>query len=188
MSEWERQYEDGSDPRVLDVIDIPLLEWKPGTYQQENWLLDPEYYWVRAGSLTWTELDAFVSPVGPLWVNGHSTSNGSNDRVPTALADDLKSSLVLLRAPSVELAVFAPGEAFGNRKRRVQAHFHHGGDDYRLWVTDPVYEREYLARPDGQYQLGECFLTVSLGEPYKGSCYKLVAAIIEPTTASRGTG
>ena len=31
VSEYERQYEDGSDPRVLDVMDVPLLEARPTT-------------------------------------------------------------------------------------------------------------------------------------------------------------
>jgi hypothetical protein len=182
VSEYERQYEDGSDPRVLDVIDIPLLGSKPGTFQQENWLLDPDFYWQRVGRVDWDELDRFTGPVAPLWVNGHSTYHGLNDEVPTEQADTLRSSLVLLRAATVRLAVFAPGEAFGNSKRRVQASFLHGGSEYRLWVTDPVYERKYLALPNGEHQLAQCFLTISLGEPYKANCHKLVAAIIEPTT------
>jgi hypothetical protein len=45
-------------------------------------------------------------------------------------------------------------------------------------VTDPGYERTYLARPDGSYEIGESFLTISLGEPYNDYYYKLVAAII----------
>ena len=48
-----------------------------------------------------------------------------------------------------------------------------------MWVTDPGYERTYLAKLDGAYEIGECYLTVSLGEPYEGACYKLIAAIIE---------
>ena len=47
VSEHERQYEDGSDPHVLDVIDVPTLEPRPMGYQQENWLIDRGYYWVR---------------------------------------------------------------------------------------------------------------------------------------------
>jgi hypothetical protein len=42
VSEYERQYEDGSDPTVLDIIDVPLLRHTPHTFQRENWLLDPE--------------------------------------------------------------------------------------------------------------------------------------------------
>lgn len=77
------------------------------------------------------------------------------------------------------LSVFKPGEAFGNPKRRVQGRFRHDGTEYRLWVTDPGYERAYLAKPDGDYEIGESFLTVSLGEPHKDACYKLIAAIID---------
>jgi hypothetical protein len=39
VSEHERQYKDGSDPRVLDVIDVPMLERCPRTYQSETWRL-----------------------------------------------------------------------------------------------------------------------------------------------------
>src|SRR5690554_6295530 len=33
VSEYERQYADGSDPRVLDVIDVPLKKPRPQGYQ-----------------------------------------------------------------------------------------------------------------------------------------------------------
>ena len=52
VSEYERQYEDGSDPRPLDIVDVPVLEPKPDGCQTENWLLDPERYWERAGSVS----------------------------------------------------------------------------------------------------------------------------------------
>ena len=52
-------------------------------------------------------------------------------------------------------------------------------EQYRLRVTDPVYERQYLQQPDGYYPVGECFLTISLGEPFQGYSYKLIAAIIK---------
>ena len=41
VSEYERQYEDGSDPRALDIVDVPILEPIPQRFQSENWLLDP---------------------------------------------------------------------------------------------------------------------------------------------------
>ncbi|HEX9876583.1 MAG TPA: hypothetical protein VGC50_08025 [Gammaproteobacteria bacterium] len=179
ISEYERQYEDGSDPRVMDVIDLPLLQPRPRGYQLENWLLDPTQYWIKTGRLDWELLGRLAEPPGPLWIDGHHTYNGFNDKVPLELASGLTSSLRLVRVDRLMLSVFAPGEAFGNRKRRVQGRFRNGGIEYRLWVTDPTYERTYLARPDGNYEFDECFLTVSLGEPYNNACYKLIAAVME---------
>jgi hypothetical protein len=180
VSEYERAYQDGSDPSVLDVIDVELLKPRPKGYQQENWLLDPQVYWGKAGRITWRELAAFEDPAGVLWLDGHSTYNGHNDQIPLALAGGLTTSLRLVRVDQLTLRVFTPGETFGNTKRRVQGRFTHHGAEYRLWVTDPRYERAYLARPDGEYQVGPCYLTVSLGEPHNNSVYKLIAAIIEP--------
>lgn len=178
VSEDERRYEDGSDPNVMDVVDIPLLGHRPKSCQQENWLLDSERYWVKVGRVDRDRLGRLVDPVSPLWENGHHTATGRNDRIPTAIADTLKSSLRLLHVDELTLSVFAPGERFGNPKRRVQGRFGYDGTDYRLWVTDPRYERTYLAKPNGDYQLGKSFLTVSIGEPFEQFCYKLIAAVI----------
>ncbi len=179
VSEYERQYEDGSDPRVLDLMEVPLLAACPRGYQQENWRLDPEYYWQNLGRASWTDLQRVADPVAPLWIDGNHTYNGRNDKIPLDEAAALTSSLRLIRVDRVTLSVFSPGEAFGNPKRRVQGQFTYNGADYRLWVTDPGYEREYLLKPDGSYQVGESFLTVSLGEPHNDACYKLIAAVIE---------
>lgn len=52
VSEYERQYEDGSDPQVLDIVQVPVLKPQPDGYQRENWLLDNEYYWEKVGVLS----------------------------------------------------------------------------------------------------------------------------------------
>lgn len=179
VSEYERQFEDGSDPSVLDIIDVPLLEALPQDYQQENWLLDSNRYWTKVGRADWSHLQRMVDHSGPLWKDGFSTFKGINDQIPLDLANDLRTSLRLVQVKGLTLSVFKPDEAFDNPKRRVQGHFYHYGSEYRLWVTDPRYEREYLAKADGFYRIGESFLTISLGEAFKGSCYKLIAAIIE---------
>ena len=180
VSEYERQYEDGSDPKVLDIVDVPVLEPLPEGWQTENWLLDPELYWKKAGTCSPFDLSRLTDPVAPLWIDGDSTWRGSNDRMPGEPADRPSGSLRLIRVPRMDVAVLRPGEAFGNDKRRVQGRFLHAGTSYALWITDPRYEREYLAKLDGTYELGECYLTIGIGEPYRGFCYKLVAAIIEP--------
>ena len=183
VSEYERQYQDGSDPRVLDILRIPLLEPRPKDYQAENWLLDPKYYWKKVGRLSWSDLALVVSPAESLWIDGHNTGNGCNDKIPLDLVAPVRNSLRLIRVDRMQLSVFAPGEAFGNNKRRVQGRFVHADREYALWVTDPAFERSYLARENGRYSIGAAYLTISLGEPFRGDCYKLIAALFTESEA-----
>ncbi len=180
VSEYERQYEDGGDAGLLDIIDVPLKRPRPESYQSENWLLDPEHYWEKVGSYSPLELSALVDPIEPLWIDGHSTYNGRNDKIPVDAKGEIHTSLRFVSVERLVLRVFAPNEAFGNSKRRVQGWFVHSGRNYALWVTDPIYERGYLSKLDGTYGIGRCHLTIGLGEPYEDAIYKQLAAIIEP--------
>ena len=179
VSEYERQYQDGSDPTLLDIIDVPLLEHRPTDHQQENWVLDPQYYWDKVGVFERADLNKISERGGTLWRNGISTSKGRNDRIPTDQASAETNSLKLVHVDNLELRVFAPPTAFGTSKRRVQARFRFDGSAYALWITDPHIEQEFLAKADGVYSYGNCFLTVSLGEPFDNFCYKLVAAVLK---------
>ena len=184
VSEYERQYADGSDPRVLDIIDIPLIGARPKNYQRENWLLDPNMYWGKVDRASVESLNRITDAVAPLWVNGSNTYNGLNDRMPVVTASALQDSLRLIKVDTITILVHQPGLAFDNPKRRVQGRFSYAGTDYRLRVTDPIIERGFLQKENGEYPLGEMFLTVSLGEPYNGYCYKLIAAVIAPTAGA----
>lgn len=179
VSEYERQYEDGSDPRLLDIIEIPLLSKKSTGHQHENWLLDPEFYWTKQGTLDFKYLNDFTDPIDDLWHNGNCTYNGTNDTIPLNIAKRLSDSLRLIEPDSLKLSVFAPSKAYGIGKRRVQARFNFNNQPYWLWVTDPGYERKYFNQANGDYNIGPCYVTVSLAEPYRNNCNKLVAAIIE---------
>ena len=179
VSEYERQYANGRDPRVLDIIDVPLLRPMPKDYQQENWLIDNQRYWVNAGRITPDDLNQITDSAAPLWLSNHSSYNGLNERVPLEVAGNLHDSLRLIKVGSLTLFVSEPGANFGDFRRRVQGRFQYSSVDYWLRVTDPVYERRYLQQSDGTYLIGECFLTISLGEPFQGHSYKLIAAIVK---------
>lgn len=94
-------------------------------------------------------------------------------------AREFRNSLCLISVNALDLGVFAPSAAFGDDTKRIQGLFQYNGVYYSLRVTDHDYEYTYLQRPEGNYRIGPCFLTVSLGEPYKGYAYKLIAAIIK---------
>lgn len=184
VDEQERQYEDGSDPRLLDIIDVPLESAMPEGYQSENWLLDPNRCWTKVGELAWTRLGPFVDSPATLWVNGHKTAPGRNDYVPADVANKLDTSLYLVHLDRVDVSVFVPGAAFNNPRRKVQGNFRYQGVEYGLSITDPVAKQRFLGKGLGKYEIGECYATISLGERHTDDrCYKLIAAIMEGPSA-----
>ncbi|MGH3771235.1 MAG: dual OB domain-containing protein [Pseudonocardiaceae bacterium] len=178
VSESEQKYEDRTDSRVLDVIDISFIGPKATSHQSENWLLDSRARWRKAGEWRPDDLHFLADAPGPLWINGHHTYNGQNDRVPVAEIDKAGGSLKLIAvANGLQLNIYSTN--FDKPKRKVQAEFPFGGMNYRLSVTDPLVENWSLSQVDGVYALNSSYLTVSLTEPWKdGYCYKLIAAII----------
>ena len=175
VSEQERQYQDGGEPRILDVIDVPVLKARPNEYQKENWLLDPERYWERISRVAPDDVAPFADCESPLWVGGYSSFNGENDRIPFSLAVRLHRSLLLIRVDLMELSVRTHDSG-----RRVRGRFRYAQTGYSLRVTDPVCEELCMPLEDGDYPIGESYLTVSLGEPFEGYSYKLIAAVIVP--------
>jgi hypothetical protein len=178
LSEEDRRYENGQDPKLLDIIRIPMVEPKPHGFQTENHLIDDGYYWTKERQATWGELKAALDKVsGALWDNSSSSYNGLHDRVEEAAANQLGSSLRLIEVKDLKIVVAIEGAEFGNGKRRVRGHFTLNGAEYWLSVTDPVVERQYLAGKDGEYKVGDAILCISLGEPYGGYAYKLIAGV-----------
>ena len=175
----ETRCTDGRIPRVLDVIEVPVLGARGRDYQQENWLLDPKRKWERGYTLPFDRLRQWVDTTGNLWINGNSTYQGLNDQVPEQEAETFRHSLLLIPVEDLALRVFATGTGYGDSQKRVNGHFTYNGTEYRLRMTDNDYEYDFLQKPVGLYSIGRCFLTVSLGEPYKGNAYKLIAAIIK---------
>ncbi len=178
VSQQEQEYEDGTLPSLLDIIDISLLDPKPHDFQRENWLLDPHYYWQKAGTFSRKELNKLCTTPERIWINGSGTQEGLNDKVPLWRAKDLDSSLMLIHVDELSIQVATYGQAYNNPRRRVQGSFTFSGVQYRMWVTDTLVEHTYLSKKDGLYFLRGCYLTISLCEPYKGACYKLIAAVI----------
>lgn len=164
---------------MLDVTSVPLREPRPRSCQIENWLIEPNHWWKPEGRLAWNYLNQFADQKGSLWLNGSASSYCQNNRIPIDQCDTINNSLKLINISNMSIRVLAPGEYFGDHRRRIQGYFRFGHLDYGLRITDPEFESEYLARPNGNYSIGECYLTVSIGEPFNGFRYKLIAAIIE---------
>lgn len=184
VSEEERQFENGRDPRVCDVITVSFEEHVPRHHQVENHRLDPSRYWRFERRASWDEVCAAVERPRALWSNGSSTRAGQNDRVPEHDAVTQGSSLLLVRPEHLAVRTLVPGADFGDFKRKVRARFSYNGVWYDFTVTDPVVMRERLDVPDDhEIAVPNALLCVSLAESYSGFAYKLIATVLTPERA-----
>lgn len=180
ISEEERRYENGQMPKLLDIISIPVKEHKPQLFQNENYLIDDDYYWEKRGKFSGS-LDNLLDEPDDLWGTQSSSYQGQNDRIPEDMCVNYKESLYLIKPQSLKVIVRIEGQEFGNAKRKVRAKFNCNGITYVFPLTDPVIERKYLSGENGDFTLfaKNIYLCVSVGLPYNGYCYKFLASIIE---------
>ena len=180
LNESERFYVDNTDPKVLDIVDVPLVRAHPHSCQTENWLISTRKRWYKRGELSWRDAFDFIDKPKSIWMNGYSTRDGVNDEIPTEHAKNLKSSIGLIHAPSLEIHKI---KNYTGDKTRIYASFFVNNVPYKLPVTDLEVENYFLKCDLGVYKVEECLMTISLGEPFiknnGASCqYKLVAAIM----------
>ena len=170
----ERRLADGSDPALLDILEVPMLESRPRGFQTENHLIDHNALWAKVGNFPQRQLLPYCKTPNPLWINGFDSMHGRNDRIPEEQVASLPDSLVLVEPQQmrIEIRLLAA-------KLRVRAEFRLAGQKYNFGVTDPVVERQCLSRSEGFHTYKKrAVACISVGEPFNGYCYKLVASIV----------
>ncbi|WP_131669946.1 dual OB domain-containing protein [Pseudomonas parakoreensis] len=177
ITERDREYQDGTTAQKLDVIDITFTNTAPAGFQRENHIIDDTIYWEKAGQMVVNDLAGIADAPDTLWENGNHSYSGVNDRVSVEHLTEPRQSLYLIQPQNVTFKVSAEGAQFGNPKRVVRAKFTYNRIQYALTVTDPETEQHYKAQQDGEYAANVSYFTISLGEPYNGDAYKLVAAV-----------
>ena len=174
LSIREISFKMGDCPELLDIVSVPLLKSLPQAHQVENYLIAPNQLWKKEQKLDKVHLVNMLDNIPTLWSNGNNSYNGLNDRVSEEDAKkNIRSSLVLIKPES--LIIHVEQEL---QKKKVRAKFRYNGVEYWLVITDPI-ETKYKSKAAGDYKITkEVFLCISLGEPYEGWCYKLVAGVM----------
>ena len=182
VSEVERRYEDGHMARLLDVVEVPMIEAKPFAFQRENHVLDAEYYWRKVAVASWTDvLAAADRHDAQFWSRSQSTYHGLRDKISETDVAAFVASLKLIHVRDLTIVVQREGGYEGRpAKRKARATFTYNDEPYLLSVSDPEIEDEYLKRGDGKYEVGEAALCISLVEVFHGFSFRVVASVITP--------
>jgi hypothetical protein len=173
--------QDGSCPRLFDVIRISFERARPAPHQPEIWLIADEPWQLlrRAGREEVASLLEANLATGPALLGDYSHKI-SFDRFASEPA---AASLALIQPANLSWVISQTPE----NAHKPRAKFQLGGTSYLLPVTDPVWLDAFRALPLGKHPLEACgidpamktLLTISLGEPFEdGWCYKLVTAIV----------
>jgi len=181
----------GTDVKVLDLVSISLTEPKPAKHQPENWLFEKQPWKLIARP---APSDALKAVANILFVDSFLFKN-TKDRIPSKEFNEkpAASSLAIVHPSKLEFCIT---QSFSGKKQ-LRAKFELAGRVFDLAVTDPVWKDRLNNRIHGTYGRADVgidndtqvFLTISLGEPLDGFCYKLVAAVLQvslPVIESRG--
>jgi len=172
----EYRYENNTSPKLLDIIDIPLLKPEPRHHQTENHVIDAGR-WVKHGELTWSGLEQLRDRPASLWINSDSTSAGIYDRISQTEGASVMNSLVLIKPEQFSVEV---GRNYWTGRKSFRGAFTYNGTQHNLSVTDPVVRDIFGPKEESSYPLSDVYVCISLTEPYEhdDKCHKLVAAII----------
>ena len=157
----------GRQVAPLDVVRVYLKAPAPRPHQPEDWLIS-ERQWRLRRRLDLREAKKILKKAHELHKDG--IFGTTTDRVSLSQVDSLPgrriaSSLTVVR-------VTAPEFRWGNRWNQRRAVFGHAGTTYDLAMT-------FEDRPPVGQSTSKWYFTISLAEPFYGSCYKLVAGAIE---------
>ncbi len=164
---WTMRQINGVEPKLLDVIEIPLQATGDDIgCQPENRLLD-QGNWQLAKQLAPADISIYYES-DDMILHNHGSSVPFEE-FSNMSRDDWKS-LQLIHNNDIS---FKPD----GYKDKWRAHFNNGSNIHlAIPVTDPIILTKLHA---GQTISNECIMTISLGGSFRGICYKLVAGIIE---------
>ena len=175
---FEYSLDDGTEPRLLDVIEVELHYALPTDSHPEDWQIAPTRWHLVERPANATRLQKVIAAAD----KATTILRGYRDRMSE---DEIKAKPL-----QASLALVCPDELHwwiredrGKRKHRALFQRHHVTYDFS--VTDPHWLDQLNLLPAGIYphctfvtKAAETWLTVSLSEPFHNFHYKLVAGVI----------
>ncbi|OBQ55190.1 dual OB domain-containing protein [Halodesulfovibrio spirochaetisodalis] len=145
--------------RTKKVLSIDFSVASPLAHQPENYIVT-DVPWVQSPPYIRNDLTPYLDSPVDLW--------GVSNFVP--FQDILNSQVTI--GQSLYLVQVTNLRLYVNTFDRLRCEFSYSANIYDLPATDPWFNSLM-----NQGRSGDAILCVSLGEPYQGNCYKIVASI-----------
>ena len=145
--------------KPLQKMQIEFLEKSPLLQQPENYVISNKI-WTQQYKINKEEIEFFVDNPNDLWLDGISYTDRVNYQLIQNNTIQITQSLYLIKVDVCQID-----------KLNRRAIFNHKNITYNLAITDP--NIQYIDTNQKSY-----YLVISLGEEFKGYCYKLVACIL----------
>lgn len=166
-------FQNEEQPKLLDIIDVPVLHAQPLYYQPENWVIDDEEYWIKVGEVPNTLLGNYCTNNPRIFMN-----NSDRLTVASLQRNPIANSIVLIQQDDI---VF---QKTWRNYRQIRAKFFYNGNNYNFAVTDTEWEEQFNDPRSELWEFGDYlfkgsfYLTIGLGSEFRGNHYKLVVAVI----------
>src|SRR6266705_1399635 len=179
LTHSQRNLGTAGDPQNFDTLRVSFANHAPTASQRENLLIDGTA-WQLVSRPAPTRLHTVLGGA----IHGSAKLFGSlSDHIPEATfsSHPAKESLALVKPAGLRWLT----DSYGPHKK-ARALFSTAGAAYNLAVTDPIYQSRIKSLQLGYHKSTELgiedeeriLFTISLGEPFEGNCYKLVAAVL----------
>lgn len=166
---------------IGDIVSVEVIGRHDHPTQPENYVLDINSNWKKEQLLQNLNLHLLIDSPSSIWCNGNSCSstNGINDRINEGIASNNENSLLFIFLPKA--IVWKKNQSTETIKSaKLRLNFIYNNKKYSLVITDPTLTKRFWDNlPLGGYAaIYNIYVTISLGEPHKGYCYKLIAGHI----------
>lgn len=163
------------------VVTCEVSEHAPTPTQSENHKVAHQPNWQIVSGFPKQSVTSLVDSPSSLWSTGFdcSSRNGVNDKVSQVTASTSGNSLYFIRIDGGTIT--KKDESFEESQRaKIRLTFSYNNETYSLAVTDPALSGQYWNRLQvgESTEIGPCYITVSLAQPFNGYCYKLVAGYV----------
>ncbi|HBU8664182.1 TPA: hypothetical protein MDD69_001190 [Klebsiella oxytoca] len=176
----DRICDNGKSAIKLSVVEIDVGENQNHPMQQENVYFNHGVRWKYISPYRKSHefLAPFLETPPSLWENGIHSTNGLNDKVPVGIVKRPRQSLFFIRPTRLFIHIATEGGEFGTPHRKVRARFFYNSVEYIFSLMDAGILDEFKTRENGEYEIFNSYMTVSLAGEYLQHYWKIAASII----------